>query len=164
MITDSIVSVFSPQYLAALTSHFYLLPVLALPVIFPHLQCHCSSPAELWGCGLLPARAQIPAGVLEKPTEWWGARGYQPVAETTYYFLSTWHEPVLPPPVCEGEVLLWTKSCFSLSSRALASSCWVELKELQREPAFLDEVYSQRDLISNHFFHTLAGILIPDTL
>lgn len=78
-----------------------LLP--SVPGFLPDLQCHSSCPAELWCCWLLSARAQVPAGVLEEPAEWWGACGHQPAPEASHHFLSPWHEPLLPPPVCEGE-------------------------------------------------------------
>lgn len=84
-------------------------PFLASPsfsaVVVPHLERHGRRPAELRGCRLLPARAQVPAGALEGPAERRGARGHQPVAETTYHVVPAGHEPVLPPPVCEGEGL-----------------------------------------------------------
>lgn len=115
MTINSIMSVFP---LSNTQLHLQAILTSSLPVVLPHLQCHRGSPAELGGCGLLPTRAQIPARVLEEPTEWWGACGCEPVAETTYYFLPTWHESFLPPPVCEGEGFPWTKPllCLILST------------------------------------------------
>ncbi len=75
---------------------------LFLPVVFSHLQCNSYRSAQHGSDRLLPACAQIPAGVLEDSAGRGGANGHQSAPKTSHFLLTPRHEPLLPASVCQG--------------------------------------------------------------